>query len=564
MEIPPSQESSVEVVELDLTGEQLTDRALVTFNTVPVVVEDDAWFNEADPEARVERFLDENASLFAASESIWKQIKIQQADCTEIAQASTGQLNREKRRQYQKTLGSMANPKSMLAAMKANAYQEHADNRDAMQAMTYDQKIAHVNAREAEKVAAVRNDLANKKEWQAFAPFAELFVKNQQLLAGHWRALVTQETVLGKLRYLLKDPKAATFFTHRLVAMADNSSTGRQEYPGLLELVATHVAEKGNENMVQDAMARCAPPPATYAREFLGRRLEDGANEHSRKELSAAYGVMRLMSVIMANEYNTDPSRVADLIAAHAEQWPVELTNELHIFAAAKEQANWQNIRDALQPFVREGRFPTGKGTVTVNLGSSGPKGPAGTKSKPSSPTTRRGGTGKGVARVRVGAAGQDHEDIIDTSEKEPISRFAVLSNMGRKSQKYALEEVASLDELFTLSNLADYAEHHRGDSSIADMLKAALAHLANEPFDNACTQRLRQAEYVLVDDDRESSRHARRFSAQHFPHAQKGPVGSKTRIIYDIVKKDGQPVLVIYGAFIKQDIETITTLPQR
>ncbi|HEX8762129.1 MAG TPA: hypothetical protein VF733_00025 [Candidatus Saccharimonadales bacterium] len=55
-----------------------------------------------------------------------------------------------------------------------------------------------------------------------------------------------------------------------------------------------------------------------------------------------------------------------------------------------------------------------------------------------------------------------------------------------------------------------------------------------------------------------------RRFSFQDFPGISGSTIAAKTRLAYSVLYVAGNPTLVVYGIFLKQDIESIDGLPVR
>jgi hypothetical protein len=50
----------------------------------------------------------------------------------------------------------------------------------------------------------------------------------------------------------------------------------------------------------------------------------------------------------------------------------------------------------------------------------------------------------------------------------------------------------------------------------------------------------------------------------QDFPDIDGSSIAAKTRIAYSILKNGGEPTIVLYGIFLKQDIENLSALPKR
>lgn len=158
----------------------------------------------------------------------------------------------------------------------------------------------------------------------------------------------------------------------------------------------------------------------------------------------------------------------------------------------------------------------------------------------------------------------RNNEDLSAEALPDVLEKFAIMRGLGKKRELYEYDEVDTIEELYELSNLSDYVEKHRGDTSLENVLRTSLEHLVRQPFDQACTKRLAGVNYEIDLGKGPTQRSPMRFSPQYLPGIPKGPIASATRIIYDVVRVDSKPTLMVYGAFIKQDINEMSQLPRR
>jgi hypothetical protein len=382
----------------------------------------------------------------------------------------------------------------------------------------------------------------------ALRRFIEETSKGQALLGvANIYALFRQDIALKKIEAFLEDKSVVPAFVRQLHELAGTSEQVR-DYPGLLELVATHVRQEQQSNMLQAAVYRSAPEPSTKALEFL-QEVQDTLP----KELSVALGVMNVTAKLVESEYGLDRDGFLRLFAGQVAVWPPELRHQLTNFVAGRTNDVWRSIKEAIEPFVRVGRLPAEVAQKIIVPKKPKPNGRGG----PDIPDREK----KTVQKVTLARVGISHEDLFDASERQPLSNFAVLYGGGDKAGlRFDIEPVEDIEAVFELTNLNEYIKRHSQDATLRPVLEAAIRHLTLSPKDPAFTERLKNVDYIPGDMDR---RWARRFSPQHFPGISKGEIATKTRIIYDVFNVEGRPTLVIYGAFIKGDVESVIRLPR-
>ncbi len=374
------------------------------------------------------------------------------------------------------------------------------------------------------------------------------------LVIANLYAQYRQDIALQKTKAFLENDAVVPAFVRRLQSLCEEDNEQFREYPGLLELLATHIQQEQQANMLQMALQRTAPEPDTYAHQFIEDMGEGAAT--LPKELSAAVGVMEIAARIVDSEFSLSRQQFIGLFADRVATWPQELQTRLAAYAAGRTSAQWVKLKSALSPFVRAGRLPAEASQVQLT-------GPA--KRKPQLPEgvpqSKRSTTAP-IKKVTLARANQNHEDLIGNTERQPISHFAVLVAKGDKAgMRFTIESVADIGELFHFSNLEDYIESYRNDTTVRPVLEAVMAHLTVTPKDPAHTVQLKGVTYVR--DDTGLERAPRRFSPQHFPGVAKGDISTRTRLLYDVFNYGGHPTLVVYGAFIKGDIEAMSKMPR-
>lgn len=520
-------------------------------------------------EARVESFLAANAGVFSAAEDAWVSVKLSHdwygQKVNDIRGASGGeQPPREIRRRFESFARDLLSSNTTFGTSKYHAQEAYPGLRSKL---PKDQPLEASNKEFVEGIQEAWEEMdksiVKSLEEQDLTPttLEALIGLNRgktTIVAANLYALFRQDIALEKVRQFLEDPAVAPAFITRLHGLAKSKEELR-ECPGLLELLALHVEQEPRENMLWSAIQRSAPDPEVYAPEFW-RGI--WFRKDLPKELTAALGVMEIAANLVESHLSYDREAFMELFVGQVSSWPNELTARLNDFASGKTVDRWTTLQDALKPFVRQGRLPVKasiKNMVVPSTARKRAKQVGATGEDKTAPVARQ-------AAVGIARKSGDYTDVmLDDAEKEPISHFALLTSTGDKAgMRFTLDTVTDLNEIFELSNLSDYAEKYQSDKTVEPVIRAALAHLTQKPDDSACTLRLKGGEYVIVTEDGKlRERSAWRFSPQHFPGISKGPIASKTRIIYDILSHKNNRTLVIYGAFIKQDIENLSGLPR-
>jgi hypothetical protein len=528
-------------------------------------VEQGAELVDETPEAQVDAFLEANADVFGAVDDAYKDVKTVQKyyetnlkTLQEKTSGSGAGFGRSTRRWLTGTLSEYLNIGVMFGMGKYRAGERYSE---IIKKIAPDDDDQPLEAKHGQFVDALQSYLEEKGSKQpSMNEDNPNFINDFLVDAGKFKwslistnmyALFRQDIAHQKLQKFLEDDNVVVPFVNRLHELATTSDQLR-DYPGLLELVATHIKQDQQKNMLQTAIQRSAPAPETYAGEFL-QNVEE-KREGLPKEFSVALGCMDVVADIIESEYGLDRQGLLQLFANKVEAWPPEFQARLTAFANGKTNDTWTSIRDRLNPFVRIGRLPPEVAQERMTL-------------KPP-PKTNRGdipdraaAQTKHTSKVTL-VRGGGHEDIIGDTEKEPISHYAVLEAKGDKAgMRFYVETVDTIEDLFALTNFEDYVKTHSQDKSLRPMLEAVIERLRVAPKDRTYTTTIKNGEYI-PEGTGLSQRTARRFSPQHMPEA-KGAIATKTRIIYDVFNFKGHPTLVIHGAFIKADVENMSGLPR-
>lgn len=513
------------------------------------------------PESAVGNFLDSQVEFYDALEEAWRTVQAGQQHCKtvngSILEAKEGSgPPRSTRRFLGKIAREFFDLNTSFGMCKFFGHQLYGDfvkehgEKDAPDTRyeAFADKLSEMWTQEEEIV---------KEHFSDTSDVSQTFMRDRSraqtiLIMAYMNAEFRQEIALNNIRSFLSNSNVVPAFLQRIESLASDKSG---EYPGLLELLATHVEQDGQNNMLLEAFRRTSPEPATFADDFL-KSVED-KREQLPKELSAAFGVFNVMGGIIESEFSVSRQDFIRLFAQKAASWPVELLNRLNSYAAGKSNERWNIFREALSPYVRKGRLVTDvihrKSSITGRQPNT---------RTPAVGKKHQGTTTRIIQPTMRTAPGASFEDVVGDQEREPIDHYAVLVSSGdRSGRRFSLEPVENLEELYLFSNLEGYISKYNSDPTVRDVIDAAIEHLRTNPTDRAHTRRLNSVVYDIIGQQQQRS--PLRFSPQHFPGISKGPIATKTRLIYDVMKFNNSPTLVVYGAFIKQDIERLSAMPR-
>lgn len=510
------------------------------------------WQQEKDPEIRVDAFLDHHAGLFLASDQAWKQVRIAQDQLHAFVvkrvehKANTATLSRRERRNTHPTKAVTNDPRTFFGMAKLQAQQMYKDAefepKDPIEARV--QSFAKF----MDKLDTERQDAleASIDPSLSIADVKDQIANFNNLIDAHlWRQMV-EDVAISQLALLLSDKQTTEHFVARIKDLSEAASVKIFEYPGLLELLALHFNTNKQENIIQAAMTRFEAQPAEYARDFL-----DAVQERSNADVSDIVQMLKLSANFDQQNPGSETTYL-DWLSNKIKQWPTKLQVALKHYSNARNRAAIQDVEDYLHPSFHPGRLPTKVQKDTRLVIANGSP----TKAK----ARKRGPQHEGTT-LEIGKTGQNHEDIVEATEKEPISRFATLhSSGGSQKNTFTLGKVETIEGIFEESNFMKYIDNHREDKTLEAAMREALSQLASDPFNRDHTAPLVTGKYSLSG----KRRRLQRLSLQHYPGISTGSIASKTRIIYDVITHENEPVIVIYGAVFKQDSEKIDGLPKR
>jgi|GEM_PF-1973094 len=517
-----------------------------------------------DPEVRVEGFLRANSTTFRSVNEAWDNVRTSQKAFNEIVDFfkmgdEKSPLPRDLRRRHEKIVQQIASPNVTFGTCKheaARLYPMVIHDVDTSKSPEEQNEAftKGLSTTYEEMLEKMTKDLDDRYP-ESIQDFILKMLKTRTVITiSNVYARYRQEVALAKIESFLAEPDVAPAFAKALQEEAATNEQLRQ-YPGLLDLMATHIEQaRHGDNMLQKALERNAPAPETYSHELL-QMLDD--RRQMPKELAATFTVMDIAAGIIESEFSMTRADFIALFAEKSEQWPTDLKLRLQTYAADKLQDRWKEIKSALAPFVRVGRLPAEVNQRAIITPPT---------SKRRSPREQDKAVPTKAPKIQgivaLASTRLDHSDVVGTRERQPIEKFAILKGKPDKAgMRFELEEVDDLEELFLFSNLEDYIERHKADQTLRPLFEAAIDHLRKDPTDPAHTVPLKNVEYIDVETG--NTRKVRRFSPQSFPAIAKGEIAAKTRIIYDVVVRGGQRVLVVYGAFIKGDIEHMDKLPK-
>jgi len=510
----------------------------------------ETWQAIQDPETRLATFMQESAPVFQDSADAWREIRENQREWSSLKKPKADTKNRRVRRDESQKYGALGKGPSVFFGMnKQNAQDSytHIVEEYFRPETPYEQRMAFFRKYQADVAAEAEEEIAKAPDIDD----SERIVRRKIVTDAtpYLKAFAARDEALRRVSALLDDEAMRAPFAAYVQSMAADDSRALTGYPGFIEILATHVLHKPDNNLMRKAVRATAPAPETYSTEYLTLVSEGKRSTGRSKELAVIGHMLRLTGTIVSEDFSADPSHIITRMAEDVSTWPQDLQADLQAYATAQSHALWQDMASALEPYGRSGRLPSAKGGVTLNM----------ERDKPLSVSERRGKKDDNVS-LRFGERRQDHEDIV---EPEIIDTYAIVG-ANIKGRLYDVDFVDTLEELYEFSNLADYARHHSADPSLEPLFKAALKHLCEKPYDRSCVEKLKSVEYEVDGDPSESPRKPWRFKPQTFPQVSRGPIARDTRIIYDVVKLNGKRTLIIYGAFIKQDIEHMNTLPRR
>lgn len=389
--------------------------------------------------------------------------------------------------------------------------------------------------------------------------FQNLAYASTEIKLSGLRALFYQDVALRRLGNFLQDEEVIEPFFDFLQDAASSGPHAEQIVPGLLSLLATHIAEAGQEhNVLRDALRQSAPGAADMAGDFLANTELKGIP----KELHTALACLKIVQTMLAREGVMEADEFIAAFAAEHAEWPAALTKQLEARTAAYVIHRWNSLWKSLEPFVRKGRLD-----IRVHGMQAGMRPPRLPKLRRSSFRS----SSRGVVEVEepfstyeeqqqikalTVSETRDFTDVYVETDKSPIKQFAMLRAV-KGTQRFEVEKVPDIDALMDSTNINDFIKRHAQDKTLEPLIRKALQELTRNPNNPIYTHRYGGVKYELVSEGApRGPRSPRRFSLQRM--TGRGKVAEYTRIIYDTAWIDGERTLIVYAAFLKPDIENI------
>lgn len=451
------------------------------------------WEDIADPHEKLEVFLETEAPLFEQSTEAWRHVRDAQVSFKEMRtqeKVAGTQPPREIRRMLQQQFKAIGKGFTDFSRQKIDGQTISDTAIEANPGESCNILLAKID----QEAANNRQYFANaiEEDGATNAPIARIINGTIDLTHAYGRAFTVQHIATEKIRTLLSDDTVVPSFVSYIREAAAVNDIQQSKNPHLLELVATELGTMGDNSCLRDAVLRTAPTPDYHAKEFL-----DASTEHRRKELSAAFGMISVAAEVV-EDFGINRDTFMSAMAQRSDTWAPELKQELQAYALGHSIAAWNEMRALLAPFIREGRLRTN--TYEASVHSFERQKTTGTPGAPQteSAISIKAGRSFGSAAVLLARGRQNNEDISAETLPKTLEKFAIMRGLGKKRELYAYDEVDTLEELYELSNLSEYAEKHKGDPTLENVLKTGLKHLIEQPFDQACTKHLVGVSYEI------------------------------------------------------------------
>lgn len=526
------------------------------------------WPEESDPIKRVDAFLEDLALICRDSEMAWKEVRSRAGAISAVRTEVNASLSRDQRRKINK-LPALSDEGAVLGMVKSvaqNGYEQLTQTCSPQ--TTYEDFLQAGEQQHREQVAMMTAPGTPAPLVGHISGVTDQYTDLLRVVAEsakpYTQAYLTRDIVLGQLNHLLTDDQVAEALFDRLDGLTKIKSGGIEEYPGFLSIIATHALQEGDNNILTLAMQRIQPPVSHYSVSFLQELMKQESSVR-RKEMNVAVCIMRLTSTLVSSNFETSQDDWLKLMAQHVGDWPEELKMDLQTMVARIHLSEIHKLKESLKPFERPGRLPLAQGTTTIQIGKAKAHGPGSARgTQLSASRSKKHSTQATTVRISAGQRGQDHLKVsAPEAEKQAITRFAIIGRQ-TKPGTYEIVPVASLQELYEQSNLADYTRRHAADKTLEPFFKTALEKLTVDAFDPRHTEKLKSIRFD-IEGRNGASRRGYRMRPRGLSGTAFGPITRDTRIIFDVVPIGNEPTLVIHGAFIKHDIADMEgDLPSR
>ncbi len=507
----------------------------------------------------IEDFLETNAEVFSDSAHAWRDVKEAQQRAEGPREQSiythlittipanpkykptARQHEREARKRWQAERGAVLSDAHKTSSANFNdivlprlTSPNRSERKITVAKLAYSYR-AYVESQSRSKGAAA----------QVAASDGEL---QQVYMGAHYadyEALLAIETFLS-----LSNSTVSVAFMERLSELARHAKKGIIEYPGLLEVLAANNRQFGDKSVLNRVANKIVGHNGDYAAAFLKDCFIAAEAGILKKDMANAIEAIQLVAKALA--VDIDKEVLIEVLANRWENWPQALADALTDHTKGHVERYRQQMRNALEPFVRQGRLP-GKGSIIS------------TRNKKRKPANRN-RPHKSPGEMEIAASTQDMTDV-STEEAPRLTSVTWLNKLGTSSRNICtLERLDSIDKVLEKGHFQQYLDTYRHDKTLLPKVKDALNLLLVDPFNSAHTKRwkgTKSIKFYLVGDDKPQN--VRRISLRDLPGETKaGEVATKTRIAYGIVEEGGEFHLAIYGIFHKKDIEHLNTLPPR
>lgn len=375
-------------------------------------------------------------------------------------------------------------------------------------------------------------------------------------IVGMLPPFATAETfsLIGLIRIgeSLTDAASCKYFAERLLDLAEFDAAD-QEFPGLLELLATEMAERGKDSLVHRALEAISHDPFERTTSFLTELFEEQSSNRESgrtKEVAVAYGVLKSVAALFEDVTEMSQEDFIKHYAQRVELWPAELKAALEQYTARNRVTFANSVKTALTPFARNGRI-----TPQIDNKSMGN-------------VSHRQVSLRSDKRVKTPQTRGGFQPVVEPEVEaapEAISNFVILQRTGSLARNFVGQSVADLDDLLSRPVFQSYFKKYMHEQSLPEAIKRTIEYIAANPYDSYGSKVLEAGTYRLTTDQGATNvaakkRRLRRFRPTSIPDVH-GEIAVQTRVYYDVVNIEGQKTLAIYGIGIKQDVRSLDAI---
>jgi len=468
------------------------------------------------PEARVEDYLDENASLLTEVELSWMEVNIASHNYNAYEVTHTGLV-------------------PLLEVLVGTPLLSGPDCR------TFIEDVIGVTPETA------RKSYAERPLQVSGANMEEVLAAEGDMNAAYVRAFATQYVSERKLEDFLSDDAVVFPFMERLRRLAADGPHGHPEFLGLLEVVAVHVEQSrllSKKDMLEKALESAmftAYPIDTFVRSVL--LPEEPLQKWSTPFGAIAASAWALAAAVTMDEKSSGITKedVARRVAMHFGVMTPEWTEAYEAAAHSHMTTTLASTRKLLQPFSRQGRLVSNYRGRLQARGNQG----------------KRTGSSKKGPRQSINSAVDtkptlDMNDIVpERAKAEPITAFAVLKGVGESAGKgFVLEPVGTIDDLMKSQLVSKFLKKHK---DMGDVVRSFLTQISEDVGNDGV---IPLHEGVSL---RDAHGHGRRHSLKRFRGSQSTseegsahPLASRVRIVFGVCEVEGVDHMAIKAISIR------------